>query len=327
MKTRTFIQAGLMVLALCSCSKNEVQDHVLPADMVSLTVHVGDPLTRSVSATRDNENRINSVQVLVFDSAGATEAFTKGAGGEFTVGVAAGQKTVWAVVNCAEDLSGVRSASELSGRAVDLRANSPSSLVMAGSRSAGISSASHDVTVDVSHLVSKVVVRKITREFSVSSLAALPMKIRGVYLVNVVGNSSLGGDAAPAIWYNKLGHEDPALDALLYDGISATLSSGASYTTVHTFYPFPNPSTSTSTAATWSARKTMLVIDTELDGEDNYYPVFINSLERNKIYEFTSITITKRGSTDPYTPVSTEDVSITVKVTDFITGATYTETI
>lgn len=327
MKTRSAILAGLALLSLASCNKNDLPGDNPPGEHVVMTVSVGDPLTKSTSASRDKENSIGSAQVLVFDSAGATEAYASGTSGSFTLGVAAGAKTVWAVVNCADDLSGIRNASELSGKAVDLRANGVSSLVMAGSRSANVSSSSNSVTVVVSHLVAKVVVDRITRNFSVSSTASLPLKIRGVYLVNVVGNSNLAGNASASTWYNKLGHKDTGLDALLYDSVGSTLANGASYSTVHTFYPFPNASTSTSTSSTWSARKTMLVIDTELDGKDNYYPIFINALERNKIYEFTSITLTKRGSPDPYTPVTSEDVSFTVKVSDFVPGATYTETI
>ena len=327
MKSKTSILAGLALLSLAACNKNDIPVPVTPAEKVALSINIGEPGTKSVNASRDNENKISSAQVLVFDADGTTEAYASGTSGSFTVGVAAGAKTVWAVVNCGDDLSDIRSISDISAKAVDLKSNATASLVMAGSKSATISSSANSVSVDVSHLVSKVVVDKITRNFSIPALASQTMKIRGIYLINVVGNSNLGGNSTASTWYNKLGHSDAALDALLYDSVSASLANGSSYSTVHTFYPFPNASTSTSTASTWSARKTMLVIDTELNGENNYYPIFINALERNKVYEFTSITLTKRGSSNPYTPVTSEDVSVTVKVTDFVTGATYTETI
>lgn len=328
MNKAILLLAGLAAAAAVSCNKTE-GPAAIPGDdsRVSLTVDVGGPLTRATGVTRDGENGVSSAQVLVFDASGKTEAYGKSGGGSVTVGVTAGAKTVWAVANYPGDLSGVKSADELAAKAVSLTDNSTTSFVMAGSSSATVSSSNASVSVSVSHLTSKVVVDKITRDFSVAALASLPFSIKGIYIINAVGNQNLGGTASASAWYNKLGHKDSAVDALLYDSVNASLANKASHSTVHSFYPFPNGSSSSSTSSTWSERRSMLVIEAAIDSETCYYPIFIEKLERNRIYEFTSITLTRRGSSDPYTPVTSQDVSVTLKVTDFQTGASYTETI
>lgn len=322
------VLAGLAAAATVSCNKTEGPASTAgDGSPVSLTVNVGAALTKVTSVTRESENAIANAQVLVFDESGKTEAYGKASSGSVTVGVVAGSKTVWAVANYPGDLSGIKSSGELAAKAVALTDNGPGSLVMAGSAQAAISASNASVSVDVSHLSSKVVVDKITRDFSVAALASLPFTLKGIYLINVVGNQDLAGTAAASAWYNKMGHKDSSADALLYDSVEAGLANKASHSTVHSFYPFPNGSTSTSTSSTWSERKTMLVIEGSLDGQTCYYPIFIQKLERNKVYEFTSITLTRKGSADPYTPVTSQDVSVTLKVTDFQTGASYTETI
>lgn len=323
---RIFYLIFASLLTLAACHKSGPQQELLPEGKVSLTVHVGDPSTKVIAASKNDENKVSSVQVVVFDSAGITEAYAKG-GTTLTVGVVAGAKTVWAIANCSMDLSTVQNEAELSAKAVDLGLNDYNSLVMAGKKSATISSTAKSVNVDVSHLVCKVVLDKITRNFTVAALASKQLTINSAYLIDVMGDVSLAGSPLGKVWYNKMSHADASLDKILFSSKGAALANGGEMAMNMSFYPYPNNTAQDSSSSTWSARKTKLVLDTTFDGKKQYYTIPLMTLERNKIYEFTNITLTKRGSDDPEKPVTSEDVSVTVKVTDFISGATYTETI
>ena len=57
-----------------------------------------------------------------------------------------------------------------------------------------------------------------------------------------------------------------------------------------------------------------------------YYPVVINTPERNKAYT-VELTITGLGSTDPDQPVSKGAITAAVTVQGWQSGATYEETI
>ncbi len=327
----TLFAGALLAGAACtSLSTDAPASDAASGERCSLSVSVGEPLTRSTTASSSTERAVSGVQVLVFDASGRLEAFGTGssASASVTLSVTAGEKTVWAVANCPDDLSSVSSPTALSSKVTDLSSNGVSALLMAGSSSATVSSSSSSVTVPVSHLCSKVTLLKVTRSFETASLAAKAMTLDAVYLVNVAGSLTLGGGAVSGgSWYNRLGHKDGSLDALLYDQVGASLADGATRSITHTFYPYPNASTSESTSATWSERRTMLVLECTFDSQKCYYPIFIPVLERNKVCEFTSVTLTRRGSSSPYEPVSTGDVSVSITVTDFATGQSYTETI
>ncbi len=322
------LAGALLAAAACTSLSTDAPEDVPSGELCSLSVSVGEPLTRSTTASSSTERAVGSVQVLVFDASGKLEAFGSGSTSSVTLSVTAGAKTVWAVANCPDDLSAVGTASALSSKVTDLSSNGLSALLMAGSAGATVSSAASSVNVPVSHLCSKVTLLKVTRKFETASLAAKAMTLDAVYLVNVAGSLTLGGGAVSGgSWYNRLAHKDSALDALLYDKVGAGLSDGSTRSVTHTFYPYPNASTSESTSSTWSERRTMLVLECTFDSEKCYYPIFIPALERNKVCEFSSVTLTRRGSSSPYEPVSTGDVSVNITVTDFATGQSYTETI
>ena len=352
---KTFSILALAAAVLCSCDKNadcvpcqKAEENQEPA---TLSVSLGfddEPQTRAVTAytvAQDYEKAVNSVQILVFDASGKINMY-KDAGttvSDIQLSTTAGQKTVWAVVN-GPDLSAVANLSALQAKAVDLADNSltkTEGFVMAGSTSCTVSATGGTAAVTVSRLVSRVALQKVTNSLP-SGYGAL--KIDNVTLINVVGNQNLAGNASISTWYNKMGRKDGGAQADIIDGSTnkascpsltfvapaATVNNGAAHTpaTPHLFYCYPNATSADANGwvSSFTARKTRLVVAATISGTKYYYPVTINTPERNKAYT-VELTITGLGSTDPDQPVSKGAITASVTVQGWQTGATYEETI
>ena len=354
MKKTLFIMTAIAAM-VCSCDKNadcvpcqKAEENQEPA---TLSVSLGfddEPQTRAVTAyttAQDYEQAVNSVQILVFDASGKINMY-KDAGttvSDIQHSTTAGQKTVWAVVN-GPDLSAVASLSALQAKAVDLADNSltkTEGFVMAGSTSCTVSATGGTAAVTVSRLVSRVALQKVTNSLP-SGYG--PLKIDNVTLINVVGNQNLAGNASISTWYNKMGRKDGGAQADIIDGSTnkascpsltfaapaATVNNGAAHTpaTPHLFYCYPNATSADANGwvSSFTARKTRLVVAATISGTKYYYPVTINTPERNKAYT-VELTITGLGSTDPDQPVSKGAITASVTVQEWLPGTTYEETI
>ena len=351
---KTFSILALAAAVLCSCDKNadcvpcqKAEENQEPATL-SVSLGFDDPETRAVTAyttAQDYEKAVNSVQILVFDASGKINMY-KDAGttvSDIQLSTTAGQKTVWAVVN-GPDLSAVASLSALQAKAVDLADNSltkTEGFVMAGSTSCTVSATGGTAAVTVSRLVSRVALQKVTNSLP-SGYGAI--KIDNVTLINVVGNQNLAGNASIATWYNKMGRKDGGAQADIIDGSTnkascpsltfvapaATVNNGAAHTpaTPHLFYCYPNSTSADANGwvSSFTARKTRLVVAATISGTKYYYPVTINTPERNKAYT-VELTITGLGSTDPDQPVSKGAITASVTVQEWLPGTTYEETI
>ena len=351
---KTFSILALAAAVLCSCDKNadcvpcqKAEENQEPATL-SVSLGFDDPQTRAVTAyttAQDYEKAVNSVQILVFDASGKINTY-KDAGtavSDIKLSTTAGQKTVWAVVN-GPDLSAVATISALQAKAVDLSDNNTTKtvgFVMAGSTSCTVSATGGTAAVTVSRLVSRVALQKVTNSLP-SGYGAL--KIDNVTLINVVGNQNLAGNASISTWYNKMGRKDGGAQADIIDGSTnkascpsltfvapaATVNNGAAHTpaTPHLFYCYPNATSTDANGwvSSFTARKTRLVVAATISGTRYYYPVTINTPERNKAYT-VELTITGLGSTDPDQPVSKGAITASVTVQGWQTGATYEETI
>lgn len=355
MKKTLFIMAAVAAMA-CSCDKNAdcipCQDPQESQEMATLNVSLGfdeEPETRAVTAyttAQDYEKAVNSVQILVFDGDGKINIY-KDAGtatSNISISTTAGSKTVWAVVN-GPDLSSVSSLSALQATAVDLADNSltkTEGFVMTGSTTCTLTASGATAAVTVSRLVARVALQKVTNSLPEGYGA---LKIDHITLANVVGNQNLAGNASISTWYNKAGRKDDATAAtqiidgttnkascptLTFAAPAASVNNGAAHTpaTPYLTYCYPN-STSTDAngwTSTFSARKTRLIVAATISGTKYYYPVTINTPERNKAYT-VELAITGLGSTDPDQPVSKGAITASVTVKDWVAGATYEETI
>ena len=351
MKKTLFIMAAIAAMA-CSCDKNSDCEPCQEAE-TKATLNVSldfedEPQTRATSyvTAQTYETKVNDVQVLVFDSTGALNAYvdadTKTSG--ISISTTAGSKTVWAVVN-GPNLSSITTLSALQSTAVDLGANSTTEttgFVMAGSTTCTVGSSAATASVAVKRLVARVALQKINNSLP-GSYGALT--VNNVTLINVVGNQNLAGTASVSTWYNKMGRKDGATatgqiidgstyvashPTLTFKSVGSAVANGGSLTptTPYLFYCYPNSTTTDATgwSSSFTARKTRLVVAATIGGTKYYYPVMIDTPARNTAYT-VELTITGLGSTDPDKPVQKGSITASVTVEGWASGAVYNETI
>ena len=351
MKKTLFIMAAVAAMA-CSCDKDADCEPCQEAQ-TKATLNVSldfedEPQTRATSyvTAQTYETKVNDVQVLVFDSTGALNAYvdadTKTSG--ISISTTAGSKTVWAVVN-GPNLSSITTLSSLQSTAVDLGANSTTEttgFVMAGSTTCTVGSSAATANIAVKRLVARVALQKINNSLP-GSYGALT--VNNVTLINIVGNQNLAGTASVSTWYNKMGRKDGATatgqiidgstyvashPTLTFKSVGSAVANGGSLTptTPYLFYCYPNSTTTDATgwSSSFTARKTRLVVAATIGGTKYYYPVVIDTPARNTAYT-VELTITGLGSTDPDKPVQKGSITASVTVEGWASGAVYNETI
>ena len=351
MKKTLFIMAAIAAMA-CSCDKNSDCEPCQEAE-TKATLNVSldfedEPQTRATSyvTAQTYEPKVNDVQVLVFDSTGALNAYvdadTKTSG--ISISTTAGSKTVWAVVN-GPNLSSITTLSALQSTAEDLGANSTTEttgFVMAGSTTCTVGSSAATASVAVKRLVARGALQKINNSLP-GSYGALT--VNNVTLINVAGNQNLAGTASVSTWYNKMGRKDGATatgqiidgstymashPTLTFKSVGTSVANGASLTptTPYLFYTYQTLTANDANgwSSTFSARKTRLVVAATIGGTKYYYPVVIDTPARNTAYT-VELTITGLGSTDPDKPVVKGSINASVTVQGWSAGAVYEETI
>ena len=293
-----FLAAGLCSLA-CTKEKSDMtagaESGNSLGEPVELTIGISRPaLTKSTVITDDNEVTVNSLQVFVFrddalDAYAAADNAT-----EVTLSCTSGERAIYALVN-APDMSAISSKSALLETTSLLSNNSGDNFEMIGNKNATLPQEA-SVTIDVNRIVSKIVVKKITRDFTSAALAAKNFSVDEIFIENVAGDINYGLTSEPAIWYNKQKYagEEPDL-------------------TYHRFYAYPNDSED-SADEIWSPRRTRLVLKTTLGDNVYYYPITLPGLEPNKSYEIENITITRPGSANPDEPVTFEDCTFDINI-------------
>lgn len=203
-------------------------------------------------------------------------------------------------------------------RTSDLSDNARNCFVMKGDASVIIEEGKTvSIEVQVTRLVSKIGVKKISVAYSRSALTTKTTILRGIYLTNLYRNSRYGSDytyseleTSRTKWYNLMGWHrwetdpgDEAIDALAGDcGLDVNLSASSPYTRAHYFYCYPNASRKENDShglETWTIRSTRLVIETEVDGKAYYYQIQLPPMKRNTPYVVDEVIIRELGSQDP----------------------------
>ena len=309
MKKSIFAFAAALV-ALVACNKNEAtpmqpQNQLETLEPCELTVGICGAMTKATAVTTENEAKVNNLQIFVFRGDDLDAYASVDNAKELTLSCTAGEREVYALVN-APDYSAVPGKAALLAKVSELSANSLTNFEMVGSKSVTLPQAS-TVSIDVNRIASRVVLKKITRNFTSAALQSLDFTIDAIYLINVAGNTSYDLTKAPAAWYN-VAKNNNELASLLYDAPASAVANGQSYIPVHTFYGYPND---------LSVNTTRLVIETTLGTTKYYYPINLPAMESNKSYEIEEVTITRPGSDNPNEPVSFADASFSINVIDW----------
>lgn len=302
------IAAAAVTLAACTkeADKNP-QMNVKEGEPIELTVTLGSDIVESkaTGVTADNEVKVNSLQVFVFRGDDLDAYGTAANATEVTISCTAGERTIYALVN-APDYSEISSMAVLKATVSKLSNNSLKSLEMVGSKVVSLPQAGK-VSIDVKRVASRIVLKKVSRKLTSAALQKLGVTINALYLVNVAGSTSYDLTAATTLWHND-GKYNSELAALNYDALSASVAEGASYTTEHVFYCYPNDN---------AEQTTRLVMEMTIGPAKYYYPINMPALESNKSYIIEDLVITRPGSDDPDQPVSFADATFSVNVVDW----------
>lgn len=343
------------VAALVSCTERGLETPAVgpEEDVCSLSIAVdtenesGTKAPAAYTASKDYESAVKKVQIFVFDSDGKLNAYVNaGTSLTATIDVSYGTKDVWAVVN-GEDLGSITSKTGLLSHTVSLGTNSTDvskGFVMAGNASVTLSGPTASAPITVSRLVSRVALVSVRNEMPA---AYGSISVVNAFLANVVGNENIAGNASPSIWYNMEGRSDTtpraaaniinggtyaaSEAALTYKQIGQSVSSGTTHdvsSSPYLVYAYKNSSAVAPSGfhSTFSAQKTALIVTIVISGTTYYYPVVMDSLERNKSYT-VALTLKGLGSEDPDTPIQKGAISAAVTVAGWTSGAVYDENI
>lgn len=311
MKRLLFFLGFMSCLALSSCSDG-LKSTRGEAVRIRVGVSAG---TKATGVSDDDENAISSLQVLTFAAEGELDGYASEAGvSEILVTTFSGVHDIYAVVNSSNDFSGVASKTEFLSYFQDLASQSPDCLVMVGKNEGYEIVSSGTLTIPVHHFVCRVVLGKITNKLIPEALSSKEFRVRDIYLTNVPSGHTLALDDEPSSWFNMMGYQAGAADALLRDAVPAAsqvVALNSSLDVEHRFYYIPNLQVEDYFSDTWSPRHTRLVVEASIGGDVFYYPVTLPVSPSNASFEIDNLVIARQGSLRaesvlPYAAVSFE---------------------
>ena len=309
-----YFAAFAAALALVGCSKTDLESETTsPAEdggTVELTVNVTDSMMETKVTGSNNDKKVNSLQVFVFNKHGILETSADAATSEVTLSCTAGQKHVVALVN-AQTESGVTTLADLSARKAGLETTTSTNCVMVGEADHNVTK-SGGLSITVKRLTSMVGLKSVELAFQSAYLRTLPFEIKAVYLINVAGERDYISNSTPSVWYNQGGYNETTCLGILYDPVSngAITSGGEKYETDHYFYCYPN---TTSTP-------TRLVIEATIDSQTYYYPIEVKDIQPNNKYMY-DVKIKGLGKDSPDIMLTSSDMKNLVTVDIWVDNA------
>ena len=296
--------AAIAAAAFISCNEKSVD---LPyyeenGDLVTFSVCIPGLDTKSTDGSADDEKKVNSLQVFVFNQHGVYETSAKANSGEVSITCTAGQKRMVALVNAVEE-TGVSDYAALAGRSIYLKDSDVDNLVMLGEATVAVA-AGKSINIEVSYLSSKVVLESVMLDLANAEHESLDFAVTSVFLTNVAGDRKYIDDSTPSMWYHE-GADLSNIFPFLYDPVSnGTLEAdGAGYGTDHYFYCFPN----------LTSKKTRLVIEMLIGEDTYYYPIEIHELLPNNQYSY-SVVLTRLGTDSPDGSLEEGSCAVTVSI-------------
>ena len=313
------LTVSAIICAVCTgCLKQEKsgyeENNVKGALTINVEGAVQNTSKSSGTALQSDEDRVGSVQIFLFSEDGKIEVQAYSGNSSVTIVSTMGRKTLGVVVNCPE-IAGVTRLSELNSKLTLLQDNAPDSFVMYKTQTVDMDAAQKSVDVKVKRLVCKIVVKKISNRMTLEAYRGSPVRIKGIYLINVAGEASMDCSAVPGVWLNRIEKESSTNSLYAEFPSEVSIAYNEDDISGHYFYCYPNPVEEDSSAAQWSARHTRLVIEAEVDGKTCYYPATLPVLEPNKVYIVNDFVLTRVGTdkADEVTATGNMDFSLQIE--------------
>ena len=300
--TRIFAALAAVCALLTGCLKNDV----IPQEddrkyNLSVRVSTGEGTKAEGPVDAAEEEKINTVQVFVFNESGRLETETyANSTDNLNLVCTKGVKKVKVIVNEGQ-ISGIKTLTDLDSKTSYLTNNHTQSLVMVNLTPVTVDVNGPDVSVEVQvkRLVSKIVIKNVHNRLSLTQYKSQPLIVSSIYLINVPAKCSFSEATYYSNeWHNKSCRDDEARN-IYNENISYVLQHNGSMTTEHYFYSYPNPNAADSDAQEWSPRHTRLVVECVFDELVYYYPITLPVLQSNTVYTIENLTITRLGLSSP----------------------------
>lgn len=267
-----------------------------------------------ISSTAETEGR--AIDFLFFDDdpLGRLDSFSRTVctDGSVTGTVCgSGRKIIVAISSEGRDIydyADIRDYKTLAGKERDFREEDPSLPSLSGQTRTGES------VIRLYPLLTKLKINSLLADFRLHPYSASPMEDVKIYLTNIPASSPVLGEreSPPSDWINLGGFFEEDKDSLEHPEMIFAPAGNVGREVV---FPeielccFPSGVKTESFGAPLSK----LVIEATIDGEIWYYPILLKDLERGRLYSL-DITFTGKGTKDPETPVSREDILISTSI-------------
>lgn len=336
---KTLLVAAAMILALAACKKEEpvqtareeeqydVEVSLLGADMSIMTKASDVTPTASESAYK-------TACILVYDKVtGNLESYKDWSGSSVSFTLNKGTKLFYGVVNAGSDIaSRAGTVTALLSNTATLKSDL-GGFFMIGCQEVEVAGKS-SFTITVKRAAAKFVYKDVKLAFDSPALAAQSFTIMGVLVINAPGDISYNAvqnglnTYAPTVWYNQRKYASSDCNSYLYvGGINKTAANGSTSSISKVLYSYPNYTSTDSHAATWSARKTRVCLECKIGSETVYYPVTLATVEPNHVYTINSLTVTKKGISDPDGEWDDAGATGSITIADWTDGGSYDETL
>lgn len=311
----------MVALAICGCTGMEEEMSFVKEGMVELDFKVPSRTATKLSGTVA-EDAVKDLQIFVFGKDGQLNAYGHSESDELTLTCSTGEKRVAALVN-APSVTSVSDESSLKELVSSFSDNSVGEFVMTGIQDKTVSKSGR-VTIEVSRLVSKVILSSVKNDFVLEQHRKLDFQVKSVFLTNAAKDRKYFSASSPTGWYNKNVSDISQIIAdagtLMYDSLGPEkVAYGSTYKADRFLYCYPNPLTSGMTP-------TYLVVEAVLGQSVYYYPVALPAMEANKCYSVT-LTVCRPGSSTPDVPVEKLDAVFDVEVLPWAGNVSVNETI
>jgi len=322
------ILISLAALAMIFACQKFPEAEVQPAEPETTIVTFlleDNGLSRATSDS--NESTIETAQVAVYDSNGQLLSIGDASDGAAVLRVPLGATgcSAIALANSTIDL-GITSSWTVAHMQTSTlgenRSLSLTGLEMSGFMGNITFTENYTGTVRMGRIAAKVEIDEIVNALPGNDV----LQINGIYLINVSKSARCDCVVENVTWAQKRGYvaSETTITPYTADIFNELVYPGDTYDTPHYFYCYPNPTTTDSSAETWSPRFTRLVVEATVGTGHYYYPINIkgatSGLMNNTLYKITRLTITGPGSDSPDKPISKGGASFTFQVADWNSG-------
>lgn len=255
-------------------------------------------VSTSFATKTSAEDMIDNLQVFFFKANG--DLAYRGSiadGTSLRMRVDPGTFDVYVIANSETIGSGISNKTDFLSNCVSLLSQDPQKPTLIGNEEKTISNRNASISINVSRVISRVIVHSVTNALPEESLNGQDFTLVGVYLTNACGSVDLSGDSGN-LWYNKMGHKSEA-DSYLYHPVTdGVIGMNTSKDVELTLYLLPNSTEDDNTDELWSSRHTRIVLKTKLGDTFYYYQLTLPKVGMNESYEYGNIILKRLGSTE-----------------------------